>query len=285
MRVLIIENESYLAQSIASRLISMGYDADIYVDTNTNSAELYDIVLITTSLATFSQLLKKYSKSIVILLNSYINQDTVITPLKNGANDYIVKPFMLEELIRKIEHQIEFLNIKRQKDEYKKYIDFIFHDLEDAQEYSYPLLIKSTFQKLSDFFLSKLMFKYKIEFNIIDLTNCVYEFKNEQNYYLYNFHKLKKQEKKLLLERIKSYNIILSSLDMNEELDNFSKVELSSNDGFELSGTILSIDEYVKYIINNFQSQYPDTELSKRLGISRKSLWEKRKKYGLQKRK
>ena len=30
-------------------------------------------------------------------------------------------------------------------------------------------------------------------------------------------------------------------------------------------------------------SKYPDTELSRRLGISRKSLWEKRKKFGIEK--
>ena len=50
-------------------------------------------------------------------------------------------------------------------------------------------------------------------------------------------------------------------------------------------GDILSIDDYVKYIILNFQNKFPDTELSKKLGISRKSLWEKRKKYGITKKK
>jgi len=47
----------------------------------------------------------------------------------------------------------------------------------------------------------------------------------------------------------------------------------------------LTIDDYVKFIVNNFQYSYPDTELSKKLGISRKSLWEKRKKYGIFKKK
>ena len=44
-------------------------------------------------------------------------------------------------------------------------------------------------------------------------------------------------------------------------------------------------DDYVKFIVNSFQYKFPDTELSKKLGISRKSLWEKRKKYGLFKKK
>ena len=50
-------------------------------------------------------------------------------------------------------------------------------------------------------------------------------------------------------------------------------------------GEILPIEEYVKYIMIHFQHRLPDTELSKRLGISRKSLWEKRKKYGIVKKK
>ena len=48
---------------------------------------------------------------------------------------------------------------------------------------------------------------------------------------------------------------------------------------------ILSVDEYVKAMILNFEDKYPDTELSKKLGMSRKSLWEKRKKYGITKKK
>jgi DNA-binding NtrC family response regulator len=50
-------------------------------------------------------------------------------------------------------------------------------------------------------------------------------------------------------------------------------------------GDILCIDDYVKYVITTFQGKFPDTELSKKLGISRKSLWEKRKKYGIAKKK
>ena len=38
-------------------------------------------------------------------------------------------------------------------------------------------------------------------------------------------------------------------------------------------------------MVLSFQDKYPDTELSKRLGISRKSLWEKRKKFGIEKNK
>ena len=48
---------------------------------------------------------------------------------------------------------------------------------------------------------------------------------------------------------------------------------------------IMSINDYVKLMVTTYQNKYPDTELSKKLGISRKSLWEKRKKLDIEKKK
>ena len=44
---------------------------------------------------------------------------------------------------------------------------------------------------------------------------------------------------------------------------------------------ILTIEDYTKFVIDNFQYELTDIELSKKLGISRKTLWKRRKKYGL----
>jgi biotin operon repressor len=52
-----------------------------------------------------------------------------------------------------------------------------------------------------------------------------------------------------------------------------------------MSNNIMTINDYVKMMVLSYQSKYPDTELSKKLGISRKSLWEKRKKLGIEKKK
>jgi DNA-binding NtrC family response regulator len=62
-------------------------------------------------------------------------------------------------------------------------------------------------------------------------------------------------------------------------------IEIESESHLFDQGEILPIEEYVKYIMIHFQNRFPDTELSKKLGISRKSLWEKRKKYGIVKKK
>jgi DNA-binding NtrC family response regulator len=45
----------------------------------------------------------------------------------------------------------------------------------------------------------------------------------------------------------------------------------------------LSIEDYTKAFINKFQKMFNEQQLAEMLGITRKSLWEKRKKWGLQK--
>lgn len=66
---------------------------------------------------------------------------------------------------------------------------------------------------------------------------------------------------------------------------NFNIINLNDTEKTLHNSEILTIDEYVKYIIHTYQNVFPDTDLSKKLGISRKSLWEKRKKYGIVKKK
>ena len=49
--------------------------------------------------------------------------------------------------------------------------------------------------------------------------------------------------------------------------------------------SILLIFDYLKTMVVSYQDKYLDSELSRRLGISRKSLWEKRERLDIKKRK
>ena len=77
---------------------------------------------------------------------------------------------------------------------------------------------------------------------------------------------------------------IIASSDKIEDVE-YPVLEIKSENNIFDRGEILPIEDYVKFIVLNYQSKYPDTELSKKLGISRKSLWEKRKKYDIIKKK
>lgn len=109
MKVLIIENEIYLAQSISIKLSDVGYSCEIINSFDERNPEkYYDIVLLSTNTSNFLKAVMEFKHSIIILLISYISTDTVSNPLKLGACDYIQKPFMIEELIRKIKHYQDF---------------------------------------------------------------------------------------------------------------------------------------------------------------------------------
>ena len=49
----------------------------------------------------------------------------------------------------------------------------------------------------------------------------------------------------------------------------------------DIVGEVMPIREYEKMVITKYEGLYSDIELAKELGISRKSLWEKRKRYGI----
>jgi DNA-binding NtrC family response regulator len=51
----------------------------------------------------------------------------------------------------------------------------------------------------------------------------------------------------------------------------------------QVFGKKLSIEDYTKAFIHKYQGQYNEQQLADMLGITRKSLWEKRKKWGIQK--
>jgi transcriptional regulator with PAS, ATPase and Fis domain len=83
---------------------------------------------------------------------------------------------------------------------------------------------------------------------------------------------------------IANKQVIISSCEQIDDVA-YPVIEIKTENNVFDQGEILPIEDYVKFIVLNYQNKFPDTELSKKLGISRKSLWEKRKKYDLFKKK
>jgi transcriptional regulator of acetoin/glycerol metabolism len=107
---------------------------------------------------------------------------------------------------------------------------------------------------------------------------------NENVLYVTDFQNLKKSDHKTFFDLIEKRQCIISGTEHVENVP-FRLIDIESENHLFDQGEILPIEEYVKFIMMNFQNRFPDTELSKKLGISRKSLWEKRKKYGIIKKK
>jgi DNA-binding NtrC family response regulator len=292
MNILILEDEIYLAQKVASRLQEDGYTTTHHVNyKDIDKTQKYDAVLLSTNVQVgdTQEIIKKYKNSIIILLVSYLNDATVTKPIKAGAYDYVLKPFMMDELIRKIKHYVEFKTLQNKTKCYENYIDFLFSsstindDIKIPEEF--PFLIETNDRQISDKIVQNVANDLKKEISYISIEE---DNKIDPNLhknkiiYICDFHILKNTAKEFLLRTLTGHDVIFSSLDIQENFP-FEKITLRNENKSNSNDTLLTINDYVKSMVIKFQSKYPDTELSKKLGISRKSLWEKRKKFGIEK--
>ncbi|OCL84140.1 DNA-binding transcriptional response regulator [Arcobacter porcinus] len=296
MNILIVENEVYLAQKIVSRLLDDGHNCDFVESVHLeNITKDYDIILLSTAIPSniCKSIIKKYAQSsIILLMVSYISDETVTNPIKDGAKDYIMKPFLMDELVRKIYHYKECRTIRRELSILKEYYNFTMNSIDTSDiilPLSFPLMVETNHQKLSD----KIVFEtakklaMNIEFDSFSSSSWQKKLTNLNNktiLYITDYHLLKKSSKELLNKQIEDKNVIISSFEDSEDFI-YKKIILNSENISNDTNTILSINDYVKMVVSTYQNKYPDTELSKKLGISRKSLWEKRKKLDIEKKK
>lgn len=296
MNILIIENEIYLAQKVVSRLLDDGHSCDYIESPNIdNLTKDYDIVLLSTSLpaALCKNIIKKYhEKAIILLLVSYISDETVTNPIKDGAKDYIMKPFIMDELVRKIYHYKECRSMKRELQTLREYIDFMMADVDSSDVLlppSFPSLIESNSQKCADKLVFELSRKLDKPICFISLGSTSWQkqlntIDKKAIIYLTDYHSLKRSAKENLNKLIEDKDCVISSLETEDDFP-YRKVEFNDGNLLMSNTNIMTINDYVKLMVLSYQSKYPDTELSKKLGISRKSLWEKRKKLGIEKKK
>ena len=292
MRVIIVENELYLAQSIASKLSEYHFETEIFSSVKEAMSSNGDVYLISTNLPgqNFMPLIEKFADRDIILMVNYINNDTVGEPLKRGAKDYIVKPFIIEELVRKIEHYHKFRQLQEKNNFYEDYISMLFAELNcdiDPLKLPIPVVIRTNYLRMADKIALTLNSRYALTYISLqrdDWQKKISKLSNKKIAYIVHLEKLKKGEIEKLFEMLKDKKFILTDASCSIETP-FKTITIESENKLYDQNEILTIDEYVKYIVKNFQYKFPDTELSKRLGISRKSLWEKRKKYDLFKKK
>ena len=118
-RILIVEDEEAIAKMIAMNLEVSNYDTQIYYNGSEAEAALsqdhdYDLALLDVMLPGkngFELLddMKKYSIP-VIFLTAKDDLGSKIQGLKGGAEDYIVKPFEILELLVRMEKVLERTN-------------------------------------------------------------------------------------------------------------------------------------------------------------------------------
>lgn len=292
--VSIIENEIYLAQSISLKLNDLGYKTEIFPSVEQAIRESEgDIFILSIDIPqqSISRLIAKFKSKIIILMTNRSNNDLIYQALNSGANDYIVKPFMIDELQKKIEHYAEYYALQQSLETYKEYHDYILENIfieENSKEIYPPVIIETNYIALVD----KLVFNYAhdkaelltfVSLNSGTWKEKIKETSSKELIYLSNLQVLTKKEIEKLFELLEDRKFIISTTQSVETTYRTSKIE-AKDKGFE-GNEILSIDEYIIYIVQRYQYQFPDTVLSRKLGFSRKSLHERRKKYNIYKNK
>ena len=128
MRILIIEDEYSLADIIQTRLKKEKYESDIVTDGEEGLynalSGAYNLVILDVMLPSMDgfEILKQIRENKidtkVIMLTAKSEIDDKLNGFKYGADDYVTKPFHMEELMARV-------NVRLRKDENKEITDTI----------------------------------------------------------------------------------------------------------------------------------------------------------------
>ena len=123
MKLLIVEDEKRLCQTIAKHLKAEGYtidtcyngsDAIDYIEGTEYDAIILDIMLPgIDGIAVLKKVRSKKLKTPVLLLTAKNTVEDKVTGLDSGADDYLTKPFTLEELSARIRVMIRRSGVER----------------------------------------------------------------------------------------------------------------------------------------------------------------------------
>ena len=116
MKILIIEDEYNLADAIASMLKSKKYNVEIRTNGSDGLDEaltdVYDLIILDVMLPEMNgfEVLKELKeegiKSKVLMLTAKNTIDDKMQGFNNGADDYLTKPFHMEELLARVNVQL-----------------------------------------------------------------------------------------------------------------------------------------------------------------------------------
>ena len=126
MRILIIEDEFNLADVISSRMKKENYIVDCSYDGESGLenalTNIYDLIILDVMLPKINgieilkQLRNEKIKSKIIMLTAKSQLEDKLDGLNNGANDYITKPFHIDELVARANVQLRSTDANISKD-------------------------------------------------------------------------------------------------------------------------------------------------------------------------
>ena len=126
MRILIVEDEFKIAGVIASRLRKENYIVDVFGNgeegLDNALTNIYDLIILDVMLPKvdgfkiLEEIRREKINAKVIMLTAKSMIEDKLTGFNNGANDYLTKPFHIDELVARVNAQLRMDNVQVQKD-------------------------------------------------------------------------------------------------------------------------------------------------------------------------
>ncbi len=291
MIITVIDNNINFSNQLLEKLKSDGYCVEYFTSIGLAiKKSLGDIYLLSTD---FSQtectfFIEKFKSKTIILMASTYSEATVRNPLNYGAKDYVVKPFHIEELEQKIDN----FRLKLSIDSYQTYSKNTVEDSQirsvQLEQLNPPVIIYTNYINHIDKLVMEYCQKKNRIFSFIALGSKDWKLKIGETslshfIYLSNLQLLSIYDTNELFRLLKHRKFIISTT--KDIKTHYKVVKLNSEmQGYDGS-YIMSVEEYIQFIIKNFQYKMTDTELAKQLNFSRKTLYDRRNKHNIHKMK
>ena len=128
MRILVVEDEKSLAELVANRLKKEKYIVDISLDGEdglyNSLMDMYDLIILDIMLPGINgieilkEIKKNNIKAKVIMLTAKSELEDKLLGFNEGANDYIPKPFHIDEVVARVNAQLRINNVKDKTQEF-----------------------------------------------------------------------------------------------------------------------------------------------------------------------
>ncbi len=164
MRILIVEDEKSLAELVANRLKKEKYVVDVSLDGEDGLynalMDVYDLIILdimlpgVNGIEILKQIKNNHVKSKVIMLTAKSELEDKLLGFSEGANDYISKPFHIDEVVARVNAQLRIESIKNQTKEFGDLIlDLKTSDIINQKNNEKINIIHKEFQLL-EYFMS-----------------------------------------------------------------------------------------------------------------------------------
>lgn len=125
MRILIVEDEFKIADVIASRLRKENYIVDVFdngeAGLDNALTNIYDLIILDVMLPKvdgfkiLEEIRREKINAKVIMLTAKSMIEDKLMGFNSGANDYLTKPFHIDELVARVNAQLRMDNVQVQK--------------------------------------------------------------------------------------------------------------------------------------------------------------------------